>query len=102
MSLATEIGTQAPVLRNLFEQVAKQGEWVHRAACRGMDPEMFFPDQSRRAECSAAVAVCARCEVSEECLDFALASHEKFGTWGGLGEKERRAVKRGRRSRVVA
>ncbi len=69
--------------------------WKEDAACRGTDPDVFFP--SRGEDLVVARAVCAGCPVRGECLDFALAHNEKFGVWGGLSERERRRVRRGRR-----
>jgi WhiB family redox-sensing transcriptional regulator len=65
--------------------------WRHDAACRGMDPDLFFPE---RGEAPApAVAVCARCPVRDECFAYALAHGEKFGVWGGLPETRRRRLR---------
>jgi WhiB family redox-sensing transcriptional regulator len=79
-----------PVIR----QRAQAGEWLARAACRGMDPELFFPDRGESTE--QAKAVCAACPVRAECLDHALTNVERFGIWGGLSERERRAIRRAR------
>lgn len=68
--------------------------WQDRAACRGMNPDLFFP--ARGEETRQAKKVCARCPVREECLDFALENAEKFGIWGGLSERERRGERRRR------
>jgi len=38
--------------------------------------------------------VCARCTVTEVCLQYALESSQDSGVWGGLSEDERRALKR--------
>ncbi|GAB3992589.1 hypothetical protein GCM10029992_02120 [Glycomyces albus] len=38
--------------------------------------------------------ICARCEVKENCLQYALEHDERFGIWGGLSERERRKIKR--------
>lgn len=65
------------------------------AACRGMDTAMFFPH--RGADCSAPKAVCARCDVRDECLEFALQNGERHGIWGGTSERERRRMRRERR-----
>lgn len=67
-------------------------EWQDRAACRGLDPTAFFlrgADRSRRA-----VRVCERCQVREECLRYALDNEVEFGVWGGMTERQRRALKR--------
>jgi WhiB family redox-sensing transcriptional regulator len=67
------------------------GEWLTAAACRGMDPELFFPDRGEPTE--PAKAVCAGCRVRGECLDYALANVERFGVWGGTSERERRTIR---------
>lgn len=42
-------------------------------------------------------AICRACPVRAECLDWALATREPFGIWGGLNEEERRRIRvRGR------
>lgn len=69
--------------------------WRARAACRGMDTAIFFPDiQGPGAPTNAAVAaaraVCDRCPVRDECLRFALVNRERDGVWGGTSPSERR------------
>ena len=66
--------------------------WRSQARCRGTDPELFYPARGESQE--AARSVCRRCAVRPECLASALANGEKFGTWGGISEKERRALRR--------
>ncbi|HEX9531028.1 MAG TPA: WhiB family transcriptional regulator [Acidimicrobiales bacterium] len=60
-----------------------------------MDPAVFYPTSDEEAE--AAKEVCARCPVREACLEFALASRERDGVWGGATERERRRMIRHRR-----
>ncbi len=69
--------------------------WRKRAACRGIDPEMFFPVTDEDAE--EAKAICATCPVREACLEHALAHREREGVWGGATERERRRIIRHRR-----
>lgn len=69
--------------------------WRQRAACRGLDPEIFYPATEDDAE--AAKAICALCPVREACLEHALARRERDGVWGGLTERERRRILRQRR-----
>ncbi|MEM7323501.1 MAG: WhiB family transcriptional regulator [Actinomycetota bacterium] len=66
--------------------------WYVDGACRGLDPDLFFPE---RGESTAdAKAVCAGCVVRAECLEWALATRERFGIWGGTSERERRRLRR--------
>lgn len=72
-------------------------DWREQAACLTVDPELFFPvgntgpavDQIERAK-----SVCARCTVTEMCLQYAMDTGQDSGVWGGLSEDERRALKR--------
>lgn len=59
--------------------------------CRDLPPGDFFPERGETKKMVEAKAVCAGCQVREECLEYALAEPiEKFGVWGGLSEKQRR------------
>ena len=72
-------------------------EWRSRAACLGVDPELFFPAAETGpvydAQVSAAKAVCRPCPVRAECLAEAL-TRIPYGIAGGLTEDERRALGR--------
>jgi WhiB family transcriptional regulator, redox-sensing transcriptional regulator len=77
-------------------------DWRGRAACSTEDPELFFPIGTTGPavdQADAAKRVCASCEVREECLEFALATNQDAGVWGGLTEDERRTLKRARQRR---
>lgn len=73
-------------------------DWQTRAACRGADANLFFAPttletkEEKEIRETAAKMVCARCPVREACLDFALATREPHGIWGGLTESERRRL----------
>ena len=69
--------------------------WRRHAACRGLDPEIFFP--ALDDDVDDAKVVCTSCSVRETCLEFALQVREKEGVWGGATEKERRRILRQRR-----
>ena len=71
-----------------------------RAACRGLDPNLFFPVKGNNA--AAAVAVCRDCPVRVECLAWAVESNEDQGVWGGASVKQRRALRRQWRQESVA
>ena len=67
--------------------------WRVRAACSGMDPDLFFPERGDVIGVARAKAVCASCPVTAECLQYALEAKEKQGVWGGLSGQERRAIR---------
>jgi WhiB family transcriptional regulator, redox-sensing transcriptional regulator len=75
-------------------------DWRHRARCRGVDPELFFPDSTDQTRIIEAKAVCTRCPVRLPCREWALQTGVA-GIWGGLDEVERRAI-RGERARRKA
>ena len=75
-------------------------DWRQLAACKGADVSIFFPDTEEEAD--AAKAVCAACPVRDECLEFALATRQDDGIWGGLTETERRRLRRRRREAARA
>ena len=79
-------------------------DWRDEAACRGLDTEVFFPPSEDEADAAAAKAVCAVCPVREECLEWAVATNQPDGVWGGLTATERRRLRRRRReaARVAA
>jgi WhiB family redox-sensing transcriptional regulator len=73
--------------------------WAGQAACRGLDPAIFYPHTDEEAD--EAKAVCAVCPVNEDCLEHAIAHREKNGVWGGATERERlRIIRRRRRLRT--
>jgi WhiB family transcriptional regulator, redox-sensing transcriptional regulator len=70
---------------------AGHASWMLRGACRGEDPELFFPISSAGpslAQVSSAKAVCARCPVRVNCLTYALIVRPE-GIWGGTTREER-------------
>jgi WhiB family redox-sensing transcriptional regulator len=73
--------------------------WRAKAACLDEDPELFFPTGSTGPaleQIAAAKAVCQRCPVITQCLQWALKTNQDAGIWGGLTEDERRALRRKR------
>jgi WhiB family redox-sensing transcriptional regulator len=79
-------------------------DWRHRALCAGADdPELWYPTGGQHAtgpariayyrQVQAAKAICHRCPVRVQCLDFALREGIDVGIWGGATENERRKVR---------
>ncbi len=70
-------------------------KWRQRAACQGLDPDIFYPASEEDAE--EAKQICAGCPVRTVCLEHALANRERDGVWGGCTDRERRRLARQRR-----
>ena len=68
-------------------------EWATAATCQQGAPDDLFV---RGAEQHKAKVVCATCPVRTECLAEALDNKIEWGVWGGLTERERRAILRKR------
>jgi len=83
-----------------FKQDPAETWWIERSSCIGEDPELFFPVGSTGAalaQTAKAIEICAGCPVRAECLEWALETCQDAGVWGGLGEEERREIRRARR-----
>lgn len=74
--------------------------WRDSAACAGKDPALWFPGRGEFHLTSEAVLTCRTCPVRQECLAHALL-HEKYGTWGGVGERQRRRMRRAAGIRLI-
>ena len=68
-------------------------DWSAHAACRTTDPDELFVQGAAQ---NRAKAVCTGCPVRTECLADALDNRVEFGVWGGMTERERRALLRRR------
>ena len=67
--------------------------WVAQALCRTTDPDQLFV---RGAAQRKAAVICRHCPVIAECGADALDNRVEFGVWGGMTERERRALLRRR------
>lgn len=68
-------------------------EWTVHAACRTSDPDALFVQGAAQ---NRAKLICSGCQVRTECLADALDNRVEFGVWGGMTERERRALLRRR------
>lgn len=66
-------------------------DWSTRGTCVGSDPDALFVQGKEQR---AAKVVCRECPVALECLADALDNRTEFGVWGGMTERERRALLR--------
>lgn len=77
---------------------ALDGHWTALAACGSAGTDQVQPDElfvEGKAQRDAR-SVCGRCAVRLECLADALDCKANFGVWGGMTERERRALLRSR------
>ena len=68
-------------------------DWAAQAACRATDPDTLFVQGAAQ---NRVKAICLGCQVRTECLADALDNLVEFGAWGGMTERERRALLRRR------
>lgn len=74
---------------------APAGDWVIWAACRAVDPDLMYPDRQEVGQTAAARAVCTRCPVRAQCLEYVMATESqvnRHGVWGGLTPDQRREL----------
>jgi WhiB family redox-sensing transcriptional regulator len=72
-------------------------DWRQQAACRNTNPNLFFPVGTTGpavAQIEAAKIVCSTCVTRAACLEFALATNQEAGVWGGTSEEERRKLRK--------
>jgi WhiB family transcriptional regulator, redox-sensing transcriptional regulator len=97
-------GKTARSVASKLASLEAEARWQDRAACKGMDPTLFFGPEyaetvkEKRDREDAAKAVCNTCPVKQECLEYALDAREAYGIWGGMTELERKALLRRRAS----
>lgn len=86
--------TETPDVEQLLAEIVNRPSWHRKAACRGMETDLFFPE--RGVKLDAARSVCEGCSVRSECLTAALdAGPRTPGVWGGVSERGRRVLRRG-------
>jgi WhiB family transcriptional regulator, redox-sensing transcriptional regulator len=85
---ATDRGERPVVV----EDDGRQG-WLDQAACRDLDPERFFPESGEQVKAAEAKAICAGCQVRDQCLDLAVKAaggiDQDHGVFGGTLPAER-------------
>ena len=78
---------------SLLDLVAPELSWERDALCREYvdRADAWFPTAGEDG--NAAKAVCRRCLVRSECLDYALSQPGLGGIWGGTNERDRKRLR---------
>lgn len=82
---------------HLLSLTIASDEWRRHAACRDTDPDLFFPVGTTGPaieQIENAKAVCGECDAKADCLEYALATNQDSGIWGGTSEEERRQLRK--------
>ena len=80
-------------MRTVEGVAAWSRDWTTAGACQNGDPDELFVQGAAQ---NRAKAVCRGCPVRTECLADSLDNRVEFGVWGGMTERERRALLRRR------
>src|SRR5262245_17018368 len=80
-----------------YTEAHQDRDWMVLAACRGQDPELWFParhhDRPARTLTAQrtrhALETCVSCPVMTACLHHALVTDTRYGIWGGATEADR-------------
>lgn len=62
---------------------------VKKRLCKNAPLDWFYPD---KGSFPIGKRICVKCEVSDECLQFALENEIRFGVWGGLTDFQRKQI----------
>ncbi|MDO5034865.1 MAG: WhiB family transcriptional regulator [Actinomycetaceae bacterium] len=74
-----------------YAHTDKDQSWAAKALCAAESPDTLFVQGAAQRQVRSR---CMACPVRLECLADALQSEANFGVWGGLTERERRAMLR--------
>lgn len=73
--------------------------WHRHGACKSYPPDLWYPetlDERERRHVAIAARhaklICSTCDVLDQCLEYAISSHESYGIWGGLTPEERKQL----------
>lgn len=71
--------------------------WLDKAACRGHDPEAWFPVNGgpmMPKDTQRALEICDACEVRFECMLTAMREKIEHGIWGGFTPEQRKELEK--------
>jgi WhiB family transcriptional regulator, redox-sensing transcriptional regulator len=79
----------APVNTPLRAVAAEDRAWVSQGLCRAKDPDELFVQGAAQRR---AAIICRHCPVMQQCGADALDNQVEYGIWGGMTERQRRAL----------
>jgi WhiB family transcriptional regulator, redox-sensing transcriptional regulator len=68
--------------------------WQHRARCRNIGIDLFFPESTDVDTITKSLGYCNACPVKVECLQWALEEGVAHGIWGGIRLDDLKAGRR--------
>jgi len=65
--------------------------WMDEAYCADFPIEWWYPSENGGStpENRDAISICKQCPVQTECLEFALATDDRYGIFGGTTPQQR-------------
>lgn len=89
-----ELAAAASEALEAWRQSEDRHAWAKQAACRGMNPNLFYLDKGNDfgGYCPEVRATCGGCAVRFTCLAVAIVNRERHGLWGGVPFKDRQRV----------
>ncbi len=73
-------------------------DWMVYASCRGLDPDLFFPESTGRTaqlQVQRAALICRGCPVLVECGLYQQATNSGDGVWAGQVKRSARGISHG-------
>jgi WhiB family transcriptional regulator, redox-sensing transcriptional regulator len=89
LSVVSVRGAVDPDPCDLLPASAEDMAWKRKAVCANGDPDALFVTGAAQRD---AARLCGGCPVKTECLSEALDNQVEFGVWGGMTERQRRAL----------
>lgn len=68
---------------------AEERAWVQQGLCKDADPDLLFVQGAAQRQ---AASLCRHCPVMQQCAADALDNQVEYGVWGGMTERQRRAL----------
>lgn len=84
------------LVRHAPDTAGREPDWRDAGACGNhADPDLWYAG-TNSAQTRTAQAICHTCPVRQACGEWALATRQAWGVWGGTTEEERRQILRRR------